>query len=323
VFEKNTKEENIMLIIRLYTRFIVILLFVVFLTGCVNLKAVGKFSEGAQVLSEASGKFYAIELKTDRQLAAMTVNLGAKQKSEKCKIKDDEYMTPWDCATKGKNLMSEARRNRAAVAALAQYAKSLNEIAIFDDDKNIEKASQELSGNLSDFAKTLDAAADRKEKVLASAISRLAKIYLDIKVRKIIYQKIKLAQDDVATIVNTLRDDIKRQQQRFAINRLNAKATREEWFNAFRKEYQSGGASASDKAFLTIAAGKLVGDDLKDELAAQPATLFLEELDETAASCLKAHEAIQNPDLSDKAGTVIKFVNDARGLLSSVNQMSN
>ncbi|MEA1900263.1 MAG: hypothetical protein U9N47_05795 [Thermodesulfobacteriota bacterium] len=311
-----------MLIIRLYTRFIVILLFVVFLTGCVNLKAVGKFSEGAQVLSEASGKFYAIELETDRQLAAMTVNLGAKQKSEQCKIKDDVYMTPWDCATKGKNLMSEARRNRAGVVALAQYAKSLNEIATFDDDENIEKASQELSGNLSNLAKTLDAA-NTKEEVLASAISGLAKIYLDIKVRKIIYQKIKLAQDDVATIVNTLRDDIKRQQQRFAINRLNAKATREEWFKAFRKGYQSGGASASDKAFLAIAAGKLVGDDLKDELAAQPATLFLEELDETAASCLKAHEAIQNPDLSDKAGTVIKFVNDARGLLSSVNQMSN
>ncbi len=311
-----------MLIIRLYTRFIVILLFVVFLTGCVNLKAVGKFSEGAQVLSEASGKFYAIELETDRQLAAMTVNLGAKQKSEKCKIKDDVYMTPWDCATKGKNLMSEARRNRAVVAALAQYAKSLNEIATFDDDENIEKASQELSGNLSNLAKALDAA-NPKEEALASAISGLAKIYLDIKVRKIIYQKIKLAQDDVATIVNTLRDDIKRQQQRFAINRLNAKATREEWFKAFRKGYQSGGASASDKAFLTIAAGKLVGDDLKDKLAAQPATLFLEELDETAASCLKAHEAIQNPDLSDKAGTVIKFVNDARGLLSSVNQLSN
>ena len=311
-----------MLIIRLYTRFIVILLFVVFLTGCVNLKAVGKFSEGAQVLSEASGKFYAIELETDRQLAAMTVNLGAKQKSEKCKIKGDEYMTPWDCATKGKNLMAEVRRNRAAVATLAQYAKSLNEIATFDDDENIEKASQELSGNLSNLAKALDAA-NPKEEALASAISGLAKIYLDIKVRKIIYQKIKLAQDDVATIVNTLRDDIKRQQQRLAINRLNAKATREEWFKAFRKGYQSGGASASDKAFLTIAAGKLVGDDLKDELAAQPATLFLEELDETAASCLKAHEAIQNPDLSDKAGTVIKFVNDARGLLSSVNKLSN
>lgn len=311
-----------MLIIRLYTRFIVILLFVVFLTGCVNLKAVGKFSKGAQVLSEASGKFYAIELETDRQLAAMTVNLGAKQKSEKCKIKGDEYMTPWDCATKGKNLMAEVRRNRAAVATLAQYAKSLNEIATFDDDENIEKASQELSGNLSNLAKALDAA-NPKEEALASAISGLAKIYLDIKVRKIIYQKIKLAQDDVATIVNTLRDDIKRQQQRLAINRLNAKATREEWFKAFRKGYQSGGASASDKAFLTIAAGKLVGDDLKDELAAQPATLFLEELDETAASCLKAHEAIQNPDLSDKAGTVIKFVNDARGLLSSVNKLSN
>ena len=312
-----------MFIIRPYTRFILILLFVVFLNGCANLKAVGKFSEGSQALSEAAGKFYAMELETDRELAAMNVDLGAKQKSEKCKIKGNEYMTPWDCATKGKNLMSEARRNRAAVAALAQYAKSLHEIAIFDDDENIQKGSQELTGNLSNLAKTLDATADSKEEVLARAISGLAKIYLDVKVRKIIYQKIKLAQDDVETIVNMLRDDIKRQQQRFAINRLNAKATREEWFEAFRKGYQSGGASASHKAFLTIAAGKLVGDDLRDELATQPAPLFLEELDETAASCLKAHEAIQNPDLIDKAGIVIQFVNDARGLLSSVNQLSN
>jgi len=299
------------------------LFFVLLLFGCANLKAVGKFSEGAQALSEASGKFYAMELETDRQLAAMSVNLDAKQKSEKCKNKDDEYMTPWDCATKGKNLMSETRRNRAAVAALAQYAKSLNEIATFSDDENIEKASQELSGNLSNVAKTLDPDADPKEAALAGAISRLAKIYLDVKARKIIYQKIKLAQDDVATIVNMLRNDIKRQQQRFAINRLNAKATREEWFKSFREGYQSDGASASEKAFLTIAAGKLVGDDLKDELAAQPATLFLKELEETAESCLNAHEAIQNPDLDDKAATVIKFVNDARGLLSSANQMSN
>jgi len=310
-----------MLIIRLYTRSLVILLFALLLIGCANLKAVGKFSEGAQALSEASGKFYTMELETDRQLAAMNVNLGAKQKSEDCKTKENEYLTPWDCATKGKKLMSETRRNRAAVAALAQYAKSLNEIATFGDDENIEKASQELSGNLSNLAKTLDAA-DPKEAALTGAISGLAKIYFDIKVRKIIYQKIKLAQDDVATIVNTLRNDIKRQQQRFAINRLNAKATREEWFKAFRAGYQSDGASASEKAFLTIAAGKLVGDDLKDELAEQPATLFLEELEETAESCLKAHEAIQNPNLDDKAATVIKFVNDARGLLSSANQMS-
>jgi len=311
-----------MLILRLYTRFIAILFFIVFLTGCVNLKAVRIFSEGAQALSEASGKFYAMELETDRQIAAMNVDLGAKQKSKWCKIKDDKYMTPWDCAIKGKNLMSETRRNRAAVAALAQYAKSLNEIATLDDDENVEKASKELTGNLSNLAKTLDAT-NPKEELLASAISGLAKIYLDVKVRKIVYQKIKLAQDDVATIVNTLRKDIKRQQQRFSINRLNAKATREKWFMAFRKGYQSDGASAPEKAFLTIAAGRLVRDDLKDELAAQPATLFLEALEETAVSCLKAHEAIQNPDLRDKAGTVIKFAKDARGLLSSVNQLSN
>lgn len=312
-----------MSMIRPYTKPLMMLLSVLLLIGCANFKAIGKFSEGAQALSEASGKFYTMELETDRQLAAMNVNLGARQKSENCKNKDNEYLTPWDCATRGKNLMSETRRNRAAVAALAQYAKSLNEIATFGDQENIEKASQELSGNLSKLARTLDPGADPKEAALAGAIANLSKIYLDVKVRKIIYQKVKLAQDDVATIVNTLRNDIKRQQQRFAINRLNAQATREEWFKAFREGYQSDGASASEKAFLTIAAGKLVADELKDELATQPATLFLEELEETAQSCLKAHGAIQNPDLDDKAAIVIQFVNNARSLLSSANQMSN
>ncbi len=125
-----------------------------FLAGCVNLKAVGKFSEGAQALSEASGKFYAMQLETDRQLAKMTIYLGSEQESEYCKNQDGTDKVPWKCATEHKQLMSEVRRNRAAVAALAQYAISLNEIANFNDDENIEKASQALAGNLSHLRKT-------------------------------------------------------------------------------------------------------------------------------------------------------------------------
>ena len=233
--------------------------------------------------------------------------------------------------------MSEARRNRAAVAALAQYAQSLKEIAEFNDDENVEKSSKELSDNLSTFAKTLGTAADPKESVLANAISGLAKIYIDLRVRKIVYEKVRLAQDDVSTIVNMLKEDIARQQQRLANSRLNAKATREEWFNAFREKYQNNktlmsnnGISASEKtrlnsenANLSIAAGSLVGDELIDKLAVQPNTLFLDELKETASSCLEAHKAIQNPDLSDKSAVIIKFINDARTLLSNVKQLSN
>jgi hypothetical protein len=319
-----------MLMIRLCTSSIVTLFFVASITGCVNLKTVEKFAKGTQALSEASGKFYEMELETDQQLAAMNVDLGAKQKSEKCKNKDGTYMTPWDCATKGKNLMSEARRNRAAVAALAQYAQSLNEIATFDDDKNVEKASKALSGNLSKLAKTLDSAADPKEAMLASAISGLGKIYIDMKVRKIIYEKIRQAQGDVTKIINMLKDDIKRQQDRFAINRVTTEATREEWFNAFREKYQSnvksslGKATITDEnAILSITAGNLIRDDLKDQLAAPSDILFLKKLNKTAVSCLQAHAAIQNQKLSDKAGTLVKFINDARSLLSSINQLSN
>lgn len=314
-----------MLIIRLCTSSIVALFFVASITGCVNLETVEKFAKGTQALSEASGKFYEMELETDRQLAAMTVDLGTVEGSDEYKAKCGN-MTPWDCATKGKNIMSEVRRNRAAVAALAQYAQSLNEIATFNDDKNIEKAAKDLSSNLSSLGKTLDSAANPNEEALANAISQLGKIYIDIKVRKIIYEKIKLAQNDVETIINMLKDDIKRQQDRFRINRINNRATREEWFKAFRSKYQSNvnsNVNFDENAILSITAGNLIADDLKEELAIPSAILFLEKLNKAADSCIKTHAAIQNQKLSDKAGTLVKFISDARSLLSSVNQLRN
>lgn len=112
------------------------------LQGCANMDAVGQFAHGAQALSDASGKFYDMTLESDRQLAMLSVDLGSAENSPKCRNRDGSYLTPWDCATRGENLLSETRRNRAAVAALAQYAQSLNDIATFDDDAKVEKASQ-------------------------------------------------------------------------------------------------------------------------------------------------------------------------------------
>ncbi len=311
------------MLIQLNKKRIGILFICSFLAGCVNLEAVGKFSEGAQALSEASGQFYTMSLETDRQLARMTVYLGSEEESDHCNNSDGTDKIPWKCATEHKNLMSEVRRNRAAVAALAQYAKSLNEIANFNDNENIERASQALAGNLSRLRKTLDTTANFDEEVLSSAILGLEKIYLNTKVREIIYQKINLAHEHVEIIVNILRKDIKRQQTRFAINRLNASGERERLFMAFREGYRGDGVSESEKAFLTIAAGKLVEEELKAQLAERPSIQFVEELDHAAESLLKAHQAIQNPDLSDKAGIVVKFVKDARALLTNVNQLRN
>lgn len=301
---------------RRHMALVVFLFLVGLLNGCVNLEAVGKFADGTQALSEASGKFYEMELQTDRQLASMTVDLGASSP-------DCSSGTHWDCATKGKNLMSESRRNRAAVASLAEYARGLQGIATFTDDENIEKASQKLSGNLGDLVKTLDRKANPKEEVLASAISSLAQVYLDLKVSKIVYEKVKLAHPHVKTITDSLRNDIQRQQQRVIINRLNAKATREGWFNGFRSGYQDAGASSGEKAIFTIAAGKLVENELRDELAVQPSTLFLEKFEATVESCVKAHKAIRKPNLSERSSTIVKFAGDARSLISTLSQITN
>lgn len=325
-----------MLTVRLSIKLILILLFSYNLTGCVNLKAVGKFADGVQALSEASGKFYDQELATDRKLAVMTVSLNAKQERPECKKTDGAYLTPWECETRGENLMSEARRNRAAITALAQYAHHLKELAEFNDDENVEKSAKELSGNLNSLAKTLDAA-DPKESILATAISGLAKTYIDLRIRNVIYEKVKLAHDDVSTIIHTLKTDIEREKKRLDISRENATATREEWFNAFRKLYQNNEEIVSSKkisshekdrlnfenANILMAAGSLVDEELTEKLAVQPNLFFLNKLNEAADSCLEAHKAIQNPNLNDKSGTLIKFINDAQNLLASFKQFNN
>lgn len=289
--------------------------------GCANQEAVGQFAHGAHALSEAAGKFYDMSLETDRKLAMLNVDLDATGENSECSNQDDSRLPPFECATRGKNLLAENRRNRAAVDALAQYAQSLNDIAAFDDDEHIENTAKELSTNLGQIANTLELAADTDESALAQAISGVAKIYVDLKTRDILHNKAKQAQDSVAAIVNILQKDIKQQQKRIEIARISAKATREEWFNAFRSDYQSAATTPASKAALSIAAGHLVEDELSELVAELPNRQFLANLNRTAESCLKAHKAMQNPELKDNVDSVRHFVNDARSLLSSAKRL--
>lgn len=288
-----------------HARLVAFLVVVVYLGGCVNLEPVGKFAEGAQMLSTASGEFYNIELETDRKLAGLTIDL-------------NDPRDTWLTATTGEKLIAEARRHRAAVAALAQYAASLNEIAEFDDDDEIGKASETLSENLTSLASTLGTAS-LDDSILASAIGTLAKIYIDVKAKTIIHNKVEQAHPHVKTIVNTLVEDIERQQQRFALDRINTSARREKWFNAFRTGYSK--ASEAEQASRSIAAAKLITDELNDILNQQPAEAFLEGIRRTAESCLEAHEAIRDQDLKERAGVLVDFLNDARSLLSDLRKL--
>ena len=303
--------------IRRSSLFLGVVFLVGMLNGCVNLEAVGKFADGAQALSEASGKFYEMELETDRQLAAMTVDLGAPENSADCSG------TPWDCAVKGENLMAEARRNRAAISSLAEYARGLHEIATFNDDKNIGKASKELSGNLGDLSKTLDGSVNQKDQVLATAISSLAKVFVDLKVRDVIYEKVQLAHPQIKVITDVIRKDIKGMQTRSKITRLNAQATRETWFNGFRANYKDPEVNASEKATFDLLASQLVKNELRDILAVEPSRLFIKKFEATVESCVEAHQAIQKADLRGNSDTIIKFVGDARNLLSTLNQITH
>lgn len=291
-------------------KFIFLFLLVSFIPGCANLDAVGTFADGAGMLSYASDKFYSSELVTDRKLAGLTVDLAEP-------IIAGEV--PWVNATKGVNLIAEARRNKAMVKALAEYANTLKSIAVFDDDEAVEKSSQQLSKNLISLSKELDSGTDINESALAQTFVKLANLYTDAKSRAIIRDKVKQAHPYVKTIVETMTADIERQQKRFSITRLNANVNREKWFNAFKQDYQSGILNASQKSLVSMAAGQLVEDELEEKLSELPAREFLDQLKLTATSCLEAHKAIWDTELKDEAKVLlVKFTSDARKLVSVV-----
>ena len=310
-----TNKGDMLFMIRMDEKLIVVLILALSINGCVNLKAVSKFSEGAKKLSDASGKFYDMQLETDRQDAAISVNLG---NGVLC---DQEI--PWECTTKkGTDLIEPARIKHAAVESLAAYANGLNEISTAKNKKNIKKAATELGNNLDSIAKTLEIAAPVKGSILASAISELGGMYVDVKSKRVIYEAVEQSQNDVDVIINALVEDTETQMDTLKRSRVRDHSKRGRWFDAFRGRYGESN-SGSEKAYLSIAAGKLVSDDIKDELAYEPSQQFLKQLTKTAAECRQAHRAIGDPTLSDKAEVITDFVNHAQVLLNIAKQLNN
>jgi len=291
---------------------VIALFLIATLSGCANLDAVGKFADSAQLLSSAADDFYNTELATDRKLAGLSVDLASPAQPGE---------SAWIEVATGNNLISEARRNKAAVASLGQYANTLKQIAIFDNDKAVEDSSQRFSRNLSELANILDSKINPDEVALAKAINSLASIYSGIKVRDVILEKTQSAQPHVEKIIDTLVADIKRQQQRFNVSRLAASAKRETQFNALKHDFNNAGLIESQKLLIETTAGKLVEDELADLLAEQPAQVFLSQLKKTAVSCLAAHKAIQTTGIKEDAKELAAFADDARQLVSSVRKL--
>jgi len=283
-----------------FARLALVLLAISLLSGCVNLKAVGKFAKGTEALAAASGEFYEAQLEADRRLAVANIDLAA-----------DSF----DQAVLGKNLISESRIHGAAVAALATYARSLNEISTLDDDEKIEKESKKLAAALGSVADTLDKNIPG-ESALAAAISGIGKFYLNVKKKRVVHTAASEAHEYVKLVVDTVLEDIQRQHQRTRVARLAATTSREDLFNALATDYSN--ATPPDQAIRTIHAGALVDHELRDMAAQYPAADFLRKFEKTAASCIKAHEKIRTLNASEKAEAIVDFVRDAAELQSAL-----
>jgi len=273
-----------------------VLLVLLALSGCVNLKAVEKFAKGTEAVATASARFYQGQLETDRQLAVATLDL-----------KTDDFQS----AVGGKNLISETRTHGAAVQALAAYAKSLGEIAKFDDDASIEKESKKLAASLNSIADTLDKSIPG-ESALAAAIAGVGEFYVDTKKRAVIYATVEKAHPFVEKIINTLTEDIKRESNRIAIGRVSAAANRETLYDGLSEGYA--GSSKAEKVYRTIAAGKLVDQELAEMATKYSEEEFLKKFEKTAKACVAAHEAIRVKNLDERAAAIVDFVERAQGL---------
>ncbi len=204
--------------------------------------------------------------------------------------------------------------------ALSAYANNLKNISEFDNEQDITQSATKLSSKLNNLSHELKNN-DLNEPALAKAFSQLASLYTDVKTKAVIKEKVKQAHPFVSVIINTLIKDIERQQTRFSLLRLTANANRETWFNAFKKDYQSGKLSASEKSLIAIAAGQLVNDELKEQLNELPSGNFLKQMHKTASSCLAAHQAIGDTDLKDDSKELIEFIDDAKKLFTAVSDV--
>lgn len=77
--------------------------------------------------------------------------------------------------------------------------------------------------------------------------------------------------------------------------------------HSFREDYRSAALPASQKALSKIATGQLVEDELEEKLSEMPARSFLEKLQKTANSCLAAHKAIGETELTGDARVVVEI----------------
>lgn len=262
--------------------------------ACANLDGVKQFAAGVDGLARTSDDFYRRQADADLRLRLAVVDLA-----------DD----PWDKALGGDALASEARRHRAAVAALQVYAQGLNELATVSESKEIEAAATELSGAFTSLSATLTGTAITDESALATAFTAVARAYVDLKAQRAIRKAALAAQPHVEVILATLRQDIARQQQRLLqVQRLAASSRRELLYEGLRKGFAT--ASPAEQAMRTMAAQGLMGEELEARRIDPGDEALLRQFRAAVDSCLTAHGAIAGTSAQDAIPTFVKRVRD-------------
>ena len=285
--------------IRTTTRSASSLIFVVLVSGCVNLQAVGKFADHTQTLAQASKEFYALQLTTDRNLAEATVDLS----------------TPWS-SIGFDNLAAESRAKYAAVRALATYADGLKAIATVDEDDEVRDASTKLAGNLNSLATVLNAGTVN-ESVVGTAVTAIAQIYIRIQQRRVVLDAVRQAQPYVDEVLDSLVEDATREAQRQRVARAASDAARDTWYEGLASNAAS--QSRAERARREILASKLIVEELEERAAAQQSATFVAQLQKSAVACKRAHAAIELEGLKANAIALVEFGQEVKSLVSSVN----
>lgn len=277
----------------LINRRMIFAVLIILAVGCASMKDVKDFAEATRSMTIGANQLYDQIVTNDQNTASVSVDL---------KTSDSYRDIVGDALTRG------SLDRKQIMATLLAYSISLQEMADFNDDKDIEGSSKKLAKSLNSIASV-----DIDQGVVASAITSIAKVYIDIKKKNEIRKAVKNAHPSVKKIIEELQKNIRIDKQRLEITKTTGRANREKLFEQLKVDYAN--ANNADKALRQIAASNLVKQDLKEQDSFILQILFLDQLEKTTISCLKAHEKLTEEDAIE---FVKEFVGNVRALTSAL-----
>ncbi len=297
---------------------IILIMLAVLFSSCVTLTEVKRFGDSTELLVNGAEKHYDQILVSHRNIVLENIDLSTDSF-------DDAVET---------NLLKGVIGRKVVMSSLYTYSKALKDLADFDSDKDIERASKQLSSSLNSLTSGIISHNIRQElpdflqsrlvpnklidgvvtnevqkqlRAIGPAIEKLAMAYVNVKKKSEIRKAVIDAQPHLENIVTFLKKDLLNESKRLMMLQYTILMNNSETFDSLKEDYSN--QSHAEKANRTVLAKNIVKGFYNQQDQWIQEVLFLIQLENSADRCLTAHKNLMNKNdkgkaLSDFIGSV-------------------